>query len=135
MEDRPGSLPADRDAAGGEGAPLVPMADWWLFQDPKESRVLLNLGGMANVTHLPKGGALDRVVAFDTGPGNAVLDALVGLATAGLSRHDEGGQLAASGRVHAALLGELLADPFFQLAPPRSTGRERFGGAVRRAYL
>ncbi len=114
-------------AAGGEGAPLVPMADWWLFRDATESRVLLNLGGMANVTHLPRGAGLDAVVAFDTGPGNAVLDALVGLATAGLARHDEGGTLAASGRVHAGLLAELLADPFFQLVPPRSTGRERFG--------
>lgn len=114
-------------AAGGEGAPLVPIADWWLFRDATESRVLLNLGGMANVTHLPRGGGLETVLAFDTGPGNAVLDALVGLATAGLARHDEGGKLAASGRVHEGLLAELLADPFFQLGPPRSTGRERFG--------
>lgn len=114
-------------AAGGEGAPLVPIADWWLFRDARESRVLLNLGGMANLTYLPRASGLDAVVAFDTGPGNAVLDALVGLATAGLARHDEGGKLAASGRVHEALLAELLADPFFQLEPPRSTGRERFG--------
>ncbi|MEO5987500.1 MAG: anhydro-N-acetylmuramic acid kinase [Candidatus Eisenbacteria bacterium] len=114
-------------AAGGEGAPLVPIADWWLFRDSEESRALLNLGGMANITHLPRGTHLDGVVAFDTGPGNAVLDALVGLATVGLARHDEGGKLAASGRVHEGLLAELMADPFFQLAPPRSTGRERFG--------
>ncbi len=114
-------------AAGGEGAPLVPIADWWLFRDAHESRVLLNLGGMANITHLPRGAGLEGVVAFDTGPGNAVLDALVGLATVGLARHDEGGKLAASGRVHEGLLAELLADPFFQLMPPRSTGRERFG--------
>lgn len=114
-------------AAGGEGAPLVPIADWWLFRDAHESRALLNLGGMANVTHLPRGAGLDGVVAFDTGPGNAVLDALVGLATVGLARHDDGGKLAASGRVHEGLIAELLADPFFQLTPPRSTGRERFG--------
>jgi anhydro-N-acetylmuramic acid kinase len=114
-------------AAGGEGAPLVPIADWWLFRSEKESRVLLNLGGMANVTWLKKGGALDDVIAFDTGPGNAVLDGLVRAGTRGLARHDESGGLAASGRAHEALLEELLADPFFTLPPPRSTGRERFG--------
>jgi anhydro-N-acetylmuramic acid kinase len=114
-------------AAGGEGAPLVPIADWWLFRSEKESRVLLNLGGMANVTWLKKGGGLDDVMAFDTGPGNAVLDGLVRAGTRGLARHDESGGLAASGRAHDALLEELLADPFFSLPPPRSTGRERFG--------
>jgi len=116
-------------AAGGEGAPLVPIADWWLFRSPDEGRVLLNLGGMANVTHLPRGGALEDVIAFDTGPGNAVLDGLMSAATAGLARHDEGGRLAAQGRVHEGLLEELLGDPFFQVPPPRSTGRERFGEA------
>jgi len=114
-------------AAGGEGAPLVPIADWWLFRSDKESRVLLNLGGMANVTWLKKGGTLADVIAFDTGPGNAVLDGLVRAGTRGLARHDESGGLAASGRAHEGLLEELLADPFFSLAPPRSTGRERFG--------
>ena len=114
-------------AAGGEGAPLVPIADWWLFHSDKESRVLLNLGGMANVTWLKKGGTLSDVVAFDTGPGNAVLDGLVRAGTRGLAQRDESGGLAASGRAHEALLEELLADPFFSLAPPRSTGRERFG--------
>ncbi len=116
-------------AAGGEGAPLVPVADWWRFRSDREARVLLNLGGMANVTHLPKGGALDGVVAFDTGPGNAVLDGLMRVHTGGLSHRDEGGQLAAHGRVNEGLLEELLADPFFQMEPPRSTGRERFGDA------
>jgi anhydro-N-acetylmuramic acid kinase len=116
-------------AAGGEGAPLVPVADWWLFRSDAESRVLLNLGGMANVTHLPRGGALSLVTAFDTGPGNAVLDGLMDAATAGLSRHDEGGQLAARGRPDEGLLEELLADPFFAMPPPRSTGREHFGSA------
>ena len=114
-------------AAGGEGAPLVPIADWWLFHSDKESRVLLNLGGMANVTWLKKGGTLADVIAFDTGPGNAVLDGLVRAGTRGLAQRDDSGGLAASGRAHEALLEELLADPFFSLAPPRSTGRERFG--------
>jgi anhydro-N-acetylmuramic acid kinase len=114
-------------AAGGEGAPLVPIADFWLFRSDSESRVLLNLGGMANVTWLKKGGTLAELLAFDTGPGNAVLDGLVKAGTRGLARHDESGQLAASGRAHEGLLEELLADPFFALAPPRSTGRETFG--------
>ncbi len=114
-------------AAGGEGAPLVPIADFWLFRSNSESRVLLNLGGMANVTWLKKGGSLADVLAFDTGPGNAVLDGLVRAGTRGLARHDESGGLAASGRAHEGLLEELLADPFFATPPPRSTGRERFG--------
>ncbi|MCC6349666.1 MAG: anhydro-N-acetylmuramic acid kinase [Candidatus Eisenbacteria bacterium] len=116
-------------AAGGEGAPLVPVADWWRFRSERESRVLLNLGGMANVTHLPRGAGLDQVVAFDTGPGNAVLDGLMRVSTGGLAHRDDGGQLAAHGRVNHGLLEELLADPFFQTEPPRSTGRERFGDA------
>lgn len=114
-------------AAGGEGAPLVPIADFWLFRSDRESRVLLNLGGMANVTWLKKGGSLADVLAFDTGPGNAVLDGLVRAGTRGLARHDESGGLAASGRAHAGVLEELLADPFFSAPPPRSTGREKFG--------
>jgi anhydro-N-acetylmuramic acid kinase len=114
-------------AAGGEGAPLVPLADWWLFRSERESRVLLNLGGMANVTYLPRGGTLEQVLAFDTGPGNAVLDALSGLSSGGSARHDAGGAAAARGAVSEPLLAELLADPFFTQAPPRSTGRERFG--------
>ncbi len=114
-------------AAGGEGAPLVPIADFWLFRSAQESRVLLNLGGMANITWIPKNGAVTDVLAFDTGPGNAVIDGLVRSATRGLARHDDSGGLAASGRVHSGLLEELLADPFFTTPPPRSTGRERFG--------
>lgn len=116
-------------AAGGEGAPLVPVADWWRFRSDREARVLLNLGGMANVTHLPRGAGLHQVVAFDTGPGNAVLDGLMRVSTGGLAHRDDGGQLAAHGRVNEGLLEELLADPFFQAEPPRSTGRERFGDA------
>jgi len=114
-------------AAGGEGAPLVPLVDWWLFRSSTESRVMLNLGGMANVTHLPRGGGPETVVAFDTGPGNAVLDALAQLASGGTRRYDAGGTAAARGAASEALLAELLADPFFAQEPPRSTGRERFG--------
>lgn len=114
-------------AAGGEGAPLVPLADWWLFRSPDESRVLLNLGGMANLTYLPRGGAPESVLAFDTGPGNAVLDGLARLASDGARTLDEDGESAARGTPGESLLAELLADPFFSKAPPRSTGREHFG--------
>ncbi len=114
-------------AAGGEGAPLVPLVDWWLFRSTGESRVMLNLGGIANVTYLPRSGRLEDVLAFDTGPGNAVLDALVATRAEGAAAHDAGGRSAARGSASEALLAELLVDPFFRLAPPRSTGRERFG--------
>jgi anhydro-N-acetylmuramic acid kinase len=114
-------------AAGGEGAPLVPLADLWLFGSKQEARVLLNLGGMANLTYLPRGADPRGVIAFDTGPGNAVVDALADRRSGGAERFDERGAFAARGRVHDGLLGELLADPFFALEPPRSTGRERFG--------
>jgi len=118
-------------AAGGEGAPLVPLADVQLFGSDRESRVLLNLGGMANLTWLPAGEA-ENPLAFDTGPGNAVMDALAELRSGGRERLDAGGACAAGGRANAAFLDELLADPFFAQPPPRSTGRERFGAAYAR---
>jgi len=119
-------------AAGGEGAPLVPRVDWWLFRSPRESRVLLNLGGMANVTYLPRGGEVGDLVGFDTGPGNVLLDALVAIMSPGES-FDEGGRRAGRGRVADALLEELIQDPFFAQPPPRSTGRERFGASYATA--
>ena len=117
-------------AAGGEGAPLVPIADAWLFRSAEESRVLLNLGGMANLTWLPRGSGESGVIAFDTGPGNALLDALAARRSGGRERFDPGGAFAAGGRADEGLLGELMADPFFAQPPPRSTGRERFGGGL-----
>ena len=116
-------------AAGGEGAPLVPYADWLLFGSRDEGRVVLNVGGIANLTALPAGGAAGQVVAFDTGPGNLVMDGLVQLLTGGAARRDDDGDRAARGRADDALVVAALADPFFALAPPRSTGRERFGRA------
>jgi anhydro-N-acetylmuramic acid kinase len=120
-------------AAGGEGAPLVPLVDWWLFRSPSESRVLLNVGGIANLTYLPRGGSLSDVIAFDTGPGNAVLDALMSTRAVGAASFDAGGAAAARGTVSQPLLEELLGDPYFRLEPPRSTGRERFGGGFAEA--
>ena len=107
-------------AAGGEGAPLVPLVDWWLFRSADESRVLLNIGGTRD-------SKLGDVIAFDAGPGNAVIDALVSRQTAGEQTFDADGRRASRGTASEGLLAELLADPFFEQAPPRSTGRERFG--------
>jgi anhydro-N-acetylmuramic acid kinase len=122
-------------AAGGEGAPLVPIVDAWLFGSVDESRALLNLGGMANLTHLPRGDGRERVIAFDTGPGNVVMDSLAERRSASAERFDSGGAFAATGRVHDVLLAELLADPFFAQPPPRSTGRERFGAEFARSLV
>ena len=112
-------------ALGGQGAPLAPFLDAALLGSPSETRVLLNLGGIANLTVLPPGGA--PTAAFDTGPANMVVDALA-------ARHlgapyDEGGAAAARGTVDDALLTELLADPYYAAPAPKSTGREAYGVA------
>jgi anhydro-N-acetylmuramic acid kinase len=116
-------------AAGGQGAPLVPVADALLFSSPQRDRVLLNVGGMANVTWVPAGGGLDRVVGFDTGPGVAVLDAVARLVDP-TRPFDVDGALARAGRADGDLITELLTDPYFAAPPPKSTGRERFGRAL-----
>jgi anhydro-N-acetylmuramic acid kinase len=121
-------------AAGGQGAPLVPVADALLFGAPDRDRILLNVGGMANVTWVPAGGGLDRVIAFDTGPGVAVVDAVARLVHPD-QPFDVDGALARAGRPDAALVDELLADPFFAAPPPKSTGRERFGASLARRIL
>lgn len=114
-------------AAGGEGAPLVPWPDRVLFSRPGEALALQNLGGMGNVTWLPPREDPRDPVAFDTGPGNALLDVAAELASGGEATFDRDGALAASGEVDRELLARLLDDPFFRRPPPRSTGRERFG--------
>jgi len=113
-------------AAGGEGAPLVPFADAILFRDTGKDRVMLNLGGIANLTWLPAGRGVEGVTGFDTGPGVMVMDALV---RAGDSRlpFDLDGGLARTGKVIPDLLEEWLAHPFLRRSPPKSTGREDFG--------
>lgn len=118
--------PADL-AAGGQGAPLVPMLDYCMLRSAKKSRVLLNLGGIANVTAIPAGAPLAEVLAFDTGPANMVVD---GLAQQLLGKpYDRGGKLAARGALLPEPLAELLRDQYFTLAPPKSCGREQFGAA------
>jgi anhydro-N-acetylmuramic acid kinase len=112
--------------AGGQGAPLVPLADALLHRDPREYRALLNIGGIANLTLLPPGRGTQGVRAWDTGPGNTLLDGFARLVTG--APCDEDGRLAAAGRVLPALLAEWLAEPWFRRPPPKSTGREFFGG-------
>ncbi|MDR5674992.1 MAG: anhydro-N-acetylmuramic acid kinase [Armatimonadota bacterium] len=112
-------------AAGGQGAPLVPYVDWLLFSHPHRSRAVQNLGGISNVTWLPAGGGPDGVLAFDTGPGNMVVDGVVRLLTG--ARYDEGGRMAAAGTPHLGLVEELVGHPYFRQPPPKSTGREVFG--------
>lgn len=114
-------------AAGGHGAPLVPWVDRVLFAAPDRARALQNLGGIGNVTWLPPRGDDREPLAFDTGPGNALLDALVEISTGGRHRFDLDGRLAARGRVDEGLLADLLRHPFFAAEPPKSTGREEFG--------
>jgi anhydro-N-acetylmuramic acid kinase len=112
-------------AAGGHGAPLIPLVDYLLFRHPTRVRALLNLGGIANITLL--GATMSEVLAFDTGPANMALDAVARAASGGETSFDRDGALAAAGHPDRALLDELLAHPYFALPPPKSTGRELFG--------
>src|SRR6266700_6187414 len=113
-------------AAGGQGAPLVPLADVMLFGHEERGRLLLNIGGMANFTWVPRRGVTEGALAFDTGPGVAVIDAVTRRVDPDAA-YDVGGERARRGRPAQKLLEELLADPYFDQAPPKSTGRERFG--------
>jgi len=116
--------PADM-IAGGQGAPLVPLLDYVLFAHPKRGRVLQNIGGIANLTAIPAGAASDAVIAFDTGPGNMVIDALAQELFG--KPFDRNGASAAQGTVLKQVLERALHDPYFQLRPPRTAGREQFG--------
>jgi len=126
--------PADI-ALGGQGAPLVPYADNLLYRQKKLGRVSLNLGGIANITVLPRAAKPHQVFAFDTGPANMLIDALVSHFTHGRRRFDENARLASQGRSLPALLDDLLRDPYLKLAPPKSTGREYYGNAYVKKLL
>ena len=117
-------------AAGGHGAPLVPWLDQLLFSVVDRRRAIQNLGGMANVTWLPSTGSQEPVIAFDTGPGVALIDGAVRRATDGTSPYDQDGAMAFRGRVDESLLTELLDDAYLRAPPPKSTGREHFGRAL-----
>jgi anhydro-N-acetylmuramic acid kinase len=116
--------PADM-AAGGKGAPLVPYLDLVLFRHPRIGRIVQNIGGIANLTAIPAGAELKHVIAFDTGPGNMVIDAVAQeLFTLPF---DRGGKLAARGQVIGSVLDAVLRDRFFNVPPPKTAGREQFG--------
>jgi anhydro-N-acetylmuramic acid kinase len=120
--------PADM-AAGGQGAPLVPYVDFLLYRHARIGRVALNIGGIANVTVIPAGARLKDVFAFDTGPGNMVIDALMRRFTGGRAKFDRNAEMAASGKVIPGLLNRLLGDKYFSKLPPKSAGREQYGEA------
>jgi anhydro-N-acetylmuramic acid kinase len=124
--------PADM-LAGGQGAPLVPLLDYVLFAHPKRGRVLQNIGGIANLTAIPAAATPEAVIAFDTGPGNMVVDALAQKLFA--KPFDRNGALAAEGRVLAPVLKAALRNPYFQLKPPRTAGREQFGREYAAKFL
>jgi len=126
--------PADI-AAGGQGAPLVPFVDYRLYGNARVGRVALNIGGIGNLTVLPAGGGLREVFAFDTGPGNMVIDALVRRATRGRQKFDRNARMATRGRIIPALLDSLLQDEYFRSRPPKTTGRERYGEEYVRRLL
>ena len=124
--------PADL-AAGGEAAPLVPMLDYTLFRNTKKSRVLLNLGGIANVTAIPTGASIDHVIAFDTGPANMVIDRAMELLFK--KSFDRNGATGNRGNVLQPVINETLEDKFFSASPPKSCGREQFGEAFTARFI
>lgn len=122
-------------AAGGGGAPLVPYVDFVLLRSDAKSRVVLNIGGIANITVLPRACAIDDVFAFDTGPGNMAIDAVVRELTGGREEFDSGGKLAAEGSVNLGIVEAVLGHEYFSLEPPKSTGRELFGASFATLLL
>ncbi len=122
-------------AAGGQGAPLIAYADWVLLRDPKLGRCVQNIGGIGNVTYLPPDAKPEEVIAFDTGPGNMVIDALAEVATEGAAKYDKDGELAAKGRVREDLLNAWMDDRYFAKSPPKTTGREHFGVQFARRIM
>ncbi len=114
-------------AAGGEGAPLTPYLHYHLLSHPKKSRGIINIGGISNITYLKAGAALDQTLAFDMGPGNMLIDAIVSDLTKSRRGMDRNGAMAKRGHVHPALLAQWMRHPFLRRKPPKSTGRETFG--------
>jgi anhydro-N-acetylmuramic acid kinase len=118
----------ERDmAAGGKGAPLVPYLDYMLMRHRGRGRVAVNIGGIANLTAIPPNTSTERVIAFDTGPGNMVIDQLISRITQGRQSFDRDGAMAATGVIDVKLLAKLLRDKYFRAKPPKSAGREQYG--------
>jgi anhydro-N-acetylmuramic acid kinase len=126
--------PADI-ALGGQGAPLVPYADYLLYRHEKLGRVSLNLGGIANITVIPASAKPEQIFAFDTGPANMLIDALVSHFSHGRQRFDKDAHVAQTGRAIPALLDVLMRDPYLKLTPPKSTGREYYGHSFLKKVL
>jgi anhydro-N-acetylmuramic acid kinase len=120
---------------GGEGAPLVPRFDYNQAASKSRDRVLLNLGGIANLTRIPAGAGLDKVIAFDCGPANMVLDGIVAALGPSGARFDEGGALADGGHAAEDVVRDFLSEPFFSRRPPKSAGREDFGAGYLSRFL
>ena len=122
-------------AVGGQGAPLVPLVDYLLFRSEYAGRAMLNIGGIANVNILPANCEVSDIFAFDTGPGNMVIDGVVQAITRGKLSFDRDGVLAGKGQVCEGLLDVLMAHPFFDMGPPKTTGREDFGADMVQKIL
>jgi anhydro-N-acetylmuramic acid kinase len=122
-------------AAGGEGAPLVSFVDLLCLRDATKPRVLLNIGGMANVTYVPPVEGTETPRAFDTGPGNALIDRAIYRLSGESSRYDPNGELAARGRLHPPTLDWLMRHPYLHRLPPKSTGREEFGDQLAEVVI
>jgi anhydro-N-acetylmuramic acid kinase len=123
--------PADM-AVGGQGAPLVPLLDFVLFADNKRMRVLQNIGGIGNLTAIPAGGAPSDLIAFDTGPGNMVIDALMNQFFG--KKYDRDGRVAARGRILEPMIKQILRETYFATRPPKSAGREQFGADFTKRF-
>jgi anhydro-N-acetylmuramic acid kinase len=122
-------------AAGGQGAPLVPYFDWVLLRHKTRGRAIQNIGGIGNVTYIPPKATWEDVMAFDTGPGNMIIDELAWVATNGRQTYDIDGALASAGTVREDLLEYWMSDPYFAKSPPKTTGRELFGAQFARRIL
>ena len=122
-------------AAGGQGAPLVPFVDHILFSDKCKNRVVQNIGGIANLTWLPANGSASDIIAFDTGPGNMMIDSLITILSEDRQHFDDKGGIAAAGKVHELLLCNLMQHEFLKKKPPKTTGREEFGHQFATQFL
>lgn len=121
-------------AGGGQGAPLVPFTDYIIFRHKRYCRALQNIGGISNVTYLPASGDIEDTLAFDCGPGNMVIDMIVSIITKGRKKYDRNGSIARKGQIHKGLLRKALRNRFFNLQPPKTTGRELFGRTYSQTF-
>lgn len=122
-------------AVGGQGAPLVPYADFILLRDEAKGRIAQNIGGIGNCTAIPAGGMPEQVIAFDTGPGNMLIDQAVHTLSGGTQSYDAGGEWAARGTADAAIVAEMMSHSYFAMKPPKTTGRELFGKAYAQQWM